>query len=944
MKIYKADGALFIDVKVDDSSYQYKEIMGLNNLTLMFSLVQWVDFPIGCYCDFLNERYFLLKHATYKKNSSRNWEYTLVMESYQSWLGRIKCRSVTDIPKRLKFSLTGSPEMFLRMLADSMNDRDSGWEVGEFIGSEIVGTEAEPMTLTLDFNCEYCSEALQKIADAFKTEWEVDGKTIHLRRVERQKANPLQFSYGRGNGFLPGVGRVNDDSATSFSRLYIQGGNRNIDRTKYSVLQGTASDVLLLPKNETITLDERTYKTDSEGLYMERIDIQTDDITEGSIDLSHIYPSRVGTISAVYAVDDGRSLYDVADNTIPESLNFNNFLIPNETPILKFETGLLAGFEFEISRYQHANRRFELVPVNNLPKAPIIPSVGDRYAVFNVMLPDQYVLDAEQKMLQEAARYMYDNEEPHFTFSGKIDRIFLKYNWANVAQYLNCGYFISFYDEAALPVPSLVRVVSVKKYINIPENTEITLSNTTQRNAFALKMADVNIQEVQQERKDDVVMNFAKRRWQDIVELQNALYSIDGNFQDAVQPLWVQTMQMLVGAESLQFRFVQSDWETSVNPAFGFNTETKKFIAPQSRLQHQTLDIDAITSAGARGITDYKTWIVDELDSELELNADTGYYLYAKCSKPGHVVSGGRWQGDNAEFVLSDVPVQMEEVSGYYHFLVLYLGSEFDNNRSWRTMYGFTEILPGQITTDRIISSDGNTYFDLINNIVAGKFDFRDGLISSRIDLTDNEQVVTAGLQGANDVNVGAWFGGTYVDALAGLAKTILYKNGAAQFAGGNMKINENGEVTLEFKEDINGIITNIEISKNGIKLIVPQQYSIELFFERIGQSGAYPKIKLSGETEIQNSSIVLEPKGLVTYDSSGNMISHFGYRDFYLNTFYHSGEWTTNLVPMFVDSTSGMLVRAENAYSGTISIPYGNGNTRNMVFKNGILVSSNIT
>ena len=58
----------------------------------------------------------------------------------------------------------------------------------------------------------------------------------------------------------------------------------------------------------------------------------------------------------------------------------------------------------------------------------------------------------------------------------------------------------------------------------------------------------------------------------------------------------------------------------------------------------------------------------------------------------------------------------MEEVSGYYHFLVGVLNSEYEGNRSFVPLYGFTEILPGRITTDRIVSSDGDSYFDMAAN------------------------------------------------------------------------------------------------------------------------------------------------------------------------------------------------------------------------------------
>lgn len=48
--------------------------------------------------------------------------------------------------------------------------------------------------------------------------------------------------------------------------------------------------------------------------------------------------------------------------------------------------------------------------------------------------------------------------------------------------------------------------------------------------------------------------------------------------------------------------------------------------------------------------------------------------------------------------------------------LVGVLNSEYDGERSFVTLYGFSEILPGRITTDRIVSGNGDSYFDMLAN------------------------------------------------------------------------------------------------------------------------------------------------------------------------------------------------------------------------------------
>lgn len=83
-----------------------------------------------------------------------------------------------------------------------------------------------------------------------------------------------------------------------------------------------------------------------------------------------------------------------------------------------------------------------------------------------------------------------------------------------------------------------------------------------------------------------------------------------------------------------------------------------------------------------------------------------GYYLYVKANK----------NGTTGSYVLSKNAIKLEGVEGYYHFLVGILNSEFEEDRSFVELFGFTEILPGRITTDRIVSSDGLNFMDFVNN------------------------------------------------------------------------------------------------------------------------------------------------------------------------------------------------------------------------------------
>lgn len=188
---------------------------------------------------------------------------------------------MSDKPYKLKFVMTATPRMFVELLVDNLNLYDSGW---------TVGTVIEAPEKLLSFNHEKCWAVLGRLAEEFDTEFEIVGKTINLRKMEYYKDAPLKLSYGKGNGFLPGVGRANQGDNLPVEILYVQGGERNIDYSAYG------SQTLLLPKSQELSYQGRRYKTDKDGMYVTRADKPLSSYNEDSYDAKrHLsFPCRYG--------------------------------------------------------------------------------------------------------------------------------------------------------------------------------------------------------------------------------------------------------------------------------------------------------------------------------------------------------------------------------------------------------------------------------------------------------------------------------------------------------------------------------------------------------------------------------------------------------------------------------------------------------------------------
>lgn len=724
MIIYNDKGKKLLEIEVDDNSYRHRVIMGDYNLTLYYSLAEHVELPVGCYCDYQGERFTLERPEAFKMKHSRSFEYTVTMESSQAKAKIWKFRNPVD--GRLKFSLTAKPHEHLQMFVDNMNRRDTGWAVGSCVSGDEV---------CISYSHAFCYEALEQMASTLNTEFEFNGKTVSLRKVEYNKNNPLPLSYGRGNGFKPNVGRSNYGETPPTEILYVQGGSDNIDPSKYG------SSELLLPKSQSIGFDgvyfedeegfnadnARYYMTDDLGFSIRRKDKDLISLAESSLDCSDIYPKRVGEISSVVCVDKDKNFYDIIDNSIPENLDYEKCLIDGETMTVIFQTGMLAGKEFEVKYYHNsilnpdgslkkAARRFEITPQEidgqTMPNETFCPRANEKYAVFKCMLPDAYICDNATKsgaswdMFRQAVKSLFDNEETKFTFTGDLDGIWAKKDWLNIGGRIKLGGYIKFSDERFQKDGVLVRITGIKDYVNKPHSPSLELSNETKSASFSSKLKQLESEEVVIEDNHREAIQFTKRRFRDAKETMSMLEaSLLENFTQSISPIAIQTMQMLVGDESLQFRFVSSKTNpTQVSHTISYDQETKTLKAAAGLIQHLTLGVSSLSSSHKP--EEYLYWNVEEFESARLEDGSKKYYLYAKVSKTA----------DKGVFFLSETAKTLNGVDGHYCLLVGVLNSEYNGERSFATLYGFTEILPGRVTTDRVVSGDGNSYFDMLAN------------------------------------------------------------------------------------------------------------------------------------------------------------------------------------------------------------------------------------
>lgn len=687
---------------ISSESYHEAKVGAVSTLVVETTSDKAIAFPLGTYCTWRGEKFALYTPAEVVKVSEREYRYTLTLSGEGQQLALSKFKFIVANPEdvRLSFTLTGKPRFFLEQILRSL---PAGFSIGACL-------EAEAQAIS--FKHEDCLSALSRVAEAFKTEWHITGKTLNLGKVVGNKANAVTLSYGKGKGLLSGLTASNDSEKSPVGKLFIQGTERNIDPSKY----GAKS--LHLPKGRTLAYEGRTYVVSADGQSLSVSGLSTDGRKEDSFDGTNIYPQRVGVVSSVVVTPNGN--YDIVDKDNP--VDYSQYRIAGEKATITFQTGRLAGRTFDIAqdkdvlKYDHATKRFQLVSVEEdgmkLPEPKVFyPAVGDKYAVFGVRLPDEYITKAETELLNASVRYFHEALQPKVTYKAELDGLYAQKNWGVLAPKLAIGAYVRLVDTS-LDIDDHVRITAIRTKLSQQYKPQITLSNEVQAPSLSVSLGTLEAEGVQQKEEVQAVRREVARSFQQAMSLADGIADeVRAGFGDSISPVTARTMQLMVGDKSLQFVFVASPTATgAVTHSVTWDESRGILHADRGYLRHMTLGINTLSSEHKP--SEYKTWTLPAYDYAVRTDQKT-IHLYAKVER----------NGVNGVFFATDTTKAMEAEAGYYY---LYLGMLSQApNRAFTPLYGFTEVLPSQIRTERITSADGSTTINLnTGEIVSNKISF----------------------------------------------------------------------------------------------------------------------------------------------------------------------------------------------------------------------------
>lgn len=405
--IYDRGGNFKKKVSPDSSSRWSEEVASEFVVSVNFTTWEFFVLSVGDYIEVGGKRFSVKKEYRPKKTNTQKYTYNISFYGREHDMQDLLFCRLNQGSDDLEsvFAYDGTPMEYLQKLVDNMNRNTDGvtWRVGEAITANRQ---------TINFNGLYCWDAAAEIAQAFETEWWLDGEYLNLSKCERGECVTLGYMKGLKTGLTQSE---NSDSIKWFTRLIPVGSTKNIDPSKYGFTH------LQLPSRKTY-IDLNTQL----GLKEHR---------EESA-FSDIFPHRLGTVSSVRSEEKTNdetgdyTVYYVKDNALP--FNPDDYMISGKVILITFESGDLEGREFECN-WHNDTKEFEIINTypdedTQIPGGNLIPKAGDTYILTDIRMPDEYYPIAEQQLQQAVEDYLEEYSRDISIYSSDTDYIYVDKN------------------------------------------------------------------------------------------------------------------------------------------------------------------------------------------------------------------------------------------------------------------------------------------------------------------------------------------------------------------------------------------------------------------------------------------------------------------------------------------------------------------------------------
>lgn len=712
---------------------QSKSLMGVDTVTLSIFTREILSFDKGDRITVNGENYYIRTKVNRELVSDGYFKYDATFYGVLYDLMKTPYRDMdaSGNSTTSTFDLVYTLKEYIRVLIYNTNKDYPGWWVFDETGCP----DKDP--IAFQFSCNNCLEVLQQVCQKFKVDFRItqnnNVRTIQIGHFGSNITPPDgsdYFEWGRGKGLYSLKENKVDDKAIK-TRLWVEGGTSNLPTGYRNYAMRLQLPLRRLNKNEHTLSDGTVIAAYSEyiGITSENARYIEDTALSNTLGVDadsklydEIVPTRTGYVTAIYSGGESPDYLSFADSSMDFDINSN--LVNNVSAKVTFLTGSLAGQELEISKYDATNKKFTLIPFTD-SRGLTIPTedsaafriaVGDKYKLTDIIMPQAIIDNAEEDLWYAGYDDLSQLKQARVQYSMELNRMKLLEEMPTDSDTVlfKPGDYVPIKDTR-FGVQKNIRIQKVERNLLLRHDYHLTISDTATIDVITQSVVDTQNHEIIIINNQLRDLTKKRRAWRTTEELRNMVFDTDGYFDvDNFRANTIDTNMLTVGSKSQQF--VLSG--VVIQPNYGGNAN--RIVISAGSLVHLTINDNAA-----------RIWNMTA--SDVTMSNNTGYYLYAKCSKSGN---SGVW-------LVTQTQYKADPEGDYYYFLVGIIGSAYDASgghtayRDFTTTYGFTRINGNTITTGKIVTDDGYNYLDLDG----AKFRIGDANSSFDYNVTANNQI-----------------------------------------------------------------------------------------------------------------------------------------------------------------------------------------------------------
>ena len=472
--------------------------MGDRSVTATINNPFEVDFEVFDYIEYRGEIFELEAVPTVKKVSSFGYEYELRFVSRKYELERCEMRDIVPndngivYPTPLTFSFTGDVRYLAERIQACLDDL-YGVGVWNISVADCVKSEEKNITIAQ----QNCWNALSLVNTTYELNFYVKGRNVAIGGDQPVVSH--SFEYGKGNGLYE-IERASDSEIGIITKLRAFGSERNLDYS-YPKKPEWADSVLDVSfAFSPLRLMLPSFKKDGKTDYIlaDKETIEKYGIREASVVYDDIYPSIAGAknskgqaideIKAVEPVDDESSLFVIHLHDLGFDLESH---LTTSDPQISMKSGAMQGYTFNMKAIDKQNDNSYKITLErittdssntgnyNIPNSKWNMKAGDKFVLLNILMPQSYIREAENRLLERAQEYLTEYGKTNFSYNIGLHDKFLAEN-PSIYSGLIEGAKLSVLDEE-IGINESVTIQSITIDENSEENilpqVKVTLNN-----------------------------------------------------------------------------------------------------------------------------------------------------------------------------------------------------------------------------------------------------------------------------------------------------------------------------------------------------------------------------------------------------------------------------------------------------------------------------------